>query len=321
MQRRRKKRTVKRPMSLKGRLILYGLIVLVIGALGFCAYKIGYQLYDYHHSNQMYEWIEDKAVVENDGSMVSDAPSEEIDTTDLMGIDWESFGDVRPVAWVQLGDTVSYPVYHDDGSQFYLRHLPDGTYATAGSIFLYGENSGTFTDQSSFIYGHNMVNGSMFGSLKYYTDSSHSNDRFYLYLPDGTRHIYQFFAVLSVSETSKAYTWSFANSDSFVGWQQWLKENSMLDCPTEVDASARYVTLSTCNGSHTSKRLIIVGQEVKVDQVQEPASWYDEYAAQLSQQQAQRKEVGEARVAELNGVQEAARKRLYDERRGGTSEE
>ena len=64
MQRRRKKRTVRRPMSLKGRLILYGLIVLVICALGFCAYKIGYQLYDYHHSNQMYERIEDEAVVE-----------------------------------------------------------------------------------------------------------------------------------------------------------------------------------------------------------------------------------------------------------------
>lgn len=299
--------------------VTWVIAVIAICILGFCAYKVIVQLLDYHNSNQMYEKIRSEAVTDNDGDLLSDA-EEDVDTTDLIGIDWEAVKDENVVAWLQLDD-ISYPVYHDDGSLFYLRHLPDGTYATAGSIFLYGENSSDFTDQSSFIYGHNMANGTMFGKLKNYVSDEYASHRFYLYLPDGTRHVYQFFSIATVGESSQAYTWSFADDASFENWQKWMKEMSLMNCTAEIDTTKRYVTLSTCNGaSGTTKRLVICGQEVRVDQVQEPASWYNDYAASLSESEAQMHQLGQERADVLAELRLSARQSLYNARRSVDSD-
>lgn len=298
----------------RGKVMTWVVVVLAMVVLAFCGYKVISQLLDYKNSDETYEKIRSEAVVENSGDMLEDA-EEPVDTKNLIGIDWDKFKDSNMVAWVQLDD-ISYPVYHDSGDLFYLRHLPDGTYATAGSIFLYGENSAKFTDQSSFIYGHNMTNGSMFGKLKNYVDDKYKDHRFYVYLPDGTRHVYQFFAVATVGEDSQAYTWSFANDESFKNWQLWMKEMSSVNCTAPVDTSKKYVTLSTCNGGGgTNKRLVVCGQEISVDKVQSPASWYSEYAASLSESRDKMLEVGEDRRAVLGDLKEAARKELYEKRR------
>ena len=295
--------------------ILFRVITLIaVIVLAYCGYKYFSQWWDYHNSNVTYEKIKNDGVVDNDGSSLGDE-TEEIDKTDLIGIDWDSIKHKDLVAWIQM-DSISYPVYHDDGSQYYLRHLPDGTYATAGTIFLYGDNSADFTDLSSFIYGHNMMNGTMFGSLKNYVDDKYKDHKFYIYLPDGTRHTYQFFAVATVPQSSQAYTWSFANDDSFKNWQMFLKEMSLVNCTAQVDTTKKYVTLSTCNGSYgTTKRLIITGQEIKVDKVQKPAGWYDEYAASIANKNSQRQKVAEDVQTTLSSIQASKRKELYDERR------
>ena len=160
------------------------------------------------------------------------------------------------------------------------------------------------------------VYGSMFGKLKNYVDDKYKDHRFYIYLPDGTRHIYQFFAVATVGEDSQAYTWSFANDESFKNWQMWMKEMSAVNCTAPVDISKKYVTLSTCNGGGgTDKRLIVCGQEVKVDKVQSPASWYSEYAASLSKSRENMLKIGEDRRVILEDLKSTARKELYEERR------
>lgn len=294
--------------------IFRAITLIAVIVLVYCGYRYFSQWLDYHNSNTTYDKIRNDGVVDNNDDTLGDE-AENIDKSNLIGIDWDSIKHKDLVAWVQLDD-ISYPVYHDDGSQFYLRHLPDGTDATAGSIFLYGSNSADFTDLSSFIYGHNMANGTMFGKLKNYVDDKYASHKFYLYLPDGTRHTYQFFSVATVPQSSQAYTWSFANDDSFKNWQLWLKEMSLVKCTAEVDTTKRYVTLSTCNGSYgTTKRLIICGQEIKVDKVQNPASWYDEYATSISNKNSQRQQIADDVQAALDSVKADKRKKLYDSRR------
>lgn len=47
-------------------------------------------------------------------------------------------------------------------------------------------NQPDFTDQNTIVYGHNMKNGSMFGTLDKYQDKElfEQHPEFYLYLPD-----------------------------------------------------------------------------------------------------------------------------------------
>lgn len=273
------------------------------------------KLYDYYKSDSYYEDVQDSLL---EGEKVDPSANTDDDIPVVEGatqIDWEQFKDTDAVAWVQLDD-INYPVYHDDGSMFYLRHLPDGTYASAGSIFLYGENSGDFSDQSSFIYGHNMLNGTMFGKLKNYAKQEYGDHYFYVYLPDGTRHKYQFFSVASVGEASQAYTWSFADENAFVEWQKWMKSQSLIDCSAPIDTGKRYVTLSTCNGTiGTTKRLIICGQEIAVERVQNPASWYPEFAAKLEAQKQKAVQTIRDRDVVLQDVYVKTAKELYENRR------
>lgn len=291
-------------------------LLLLIG-LGVCGYQIGHKLYDYHKSDSYYDKAFEHAIVQGEqGEMLDENIEEEIPVAkDAMQIDWEQFSGTDAVAWLKFND-ISYPVYHDDGSEFYLRHLPDGTYATAGSIFLYGENSGDFTDQSSFIYGHNMYNGSMFGKLKKYANTDHVNDKMYLYLPDGTRRVYQLFSVALVPASSDAYTWSFGSEDSFLKWQHKMKERSRMDCPAPVDVSKRFLTLSTCDGSgSTKKRLIMTGQEIAIERAQKPASWYADFAAKLEANKQAAGETIRERQIVLDGLYRKKEKELYDTRR------
>lgn len=304
-------------MNLK-KIIRVAIPVVLVSGIVFCGWQVASKLRDYNISDTYYEKAQESAILQENEEIepVDDIPVVE----GAMQIDWESQKGLNAVAWVQL-DNISYPVYHDDGSQWYLKHLPDGTYASAGSIFLYGENSADFTDQSSFIYGHNMGNKTMFGGLKDYAYDEYKDHQFYLYLPDGTRHTYKFFAVASVYQSSQAYTWSFADEESFLNWQQWMKDNAIVQGTAPIDASKRFVTLSTCNGTvGTTRRLVICGQEVAVERTQNPASWYDELKAKIDAQKQASTEVAYQRQADLSEIYTTTQDALMKSRRNQEGE-
>ena len=192
-------------------------------------------------------------------------------------IDWDSYADSEVVAWFEMDD-ISYPVMQHSNNTYYLSRLPDGSYNSGGSLFLLAENNPLLTDMSSFIYGHNMASGRMFGKLKKYVSDEYKDKEFYVYLPDGTRHVYKFFAVESVPQTSKAYTWSFGSEESFVNWQKWILNRSLVNTGMSPTVDAKFMTLSTCNGyGGTKRRLIIVGKEDRVEKIQDEAFWYKKY--------------------------------------------
>ena len=281
-------------------IFLMFLIIASAAGLIFCLIRFVPKILEYRASDEVFDTIKEEAVKDYDLVMAEKLHDEEKesdadesvadekpapDLTDAISVDWEAFsGGNYPVAWFQMDD-ISYPVMQAEDNDYYLHRLPDGTYNYGGSLFLYSENSPMFTDQSSFIYGHNMNNGSMFGRLKNYFNEPHPGQRFYLYLPDGTRHTYQFFAVATIPQQSQAYTWSFKDNDSFLQWQLFLKDVSSYECGMETDVDGIFVTLSTCNGlSGTDRRLIVCGKEIAVDQLQEPASWYDGYKHNYDEQ-------------------------------------
>lgn len=75
--------------------------------------------------------------------------------------------------WLSVADTdLDYPVmYTPKEPEHYLRRGFDGKYAASGSLFI-GE--GSAPDSSHVvIYGHNMKNGAMFGSLMPYAKKSY----------------------------------------------------------------------------------------------------------------------------------------------------
>ena len=261
--------------------------IALVGVVVACACLLVPKLLEYKESDDAYKKLKDEVIEpenptepskENASESVLDEETEsETEEEEVFKVDWEKLKGTDVVAWLQI-DEISYPVMHSDNNQKYLHALPDGTYNYGGSIFLYSKNKPLFEDKASFLYGHNMANGSMFGKLKRYTDKKYANHRFYVYLPDGTRRVYEFFGVLSTHEGSGFYVWSFGTDEEFMNWQKSVKNASFYKTGGEPSLDGKYVLLSTCNGpAGTSQRLLVIGKYMGSEEIQEPASWYDEY--------------------------------------------
>lgn len=192
-------------------------------------------------------------------------------------IDWELFRGTDVIAWIECGE-IDYPVVQGEDNSFYLHHSYDGAYTFSGSIFMNSYNSKMFQDNNTVIYGHNMKNGSMFGLLSRYMDEAYSTTKeFYIYRPDGTKHIYKMYAVAPTQYDSLFYTYSFNNMADYWDYQNQIKEASVVDFGVHANLDRKMVTLSTCAsiGSAQGKRVVLVGMETQVIQVQEPASWWE----------------------------------------------
>ena len=73
------------------------------------------------------------------------------------------------VAWIYIEDTaINYPVVQGSDNSFYLKHLIDGKWNSAGCIFLDFRVDSNISDRHSIIYGHHMKDGTMFSGLTKY---------------------------------------------------------------------------------------------------------------------------------------------------------
>ena len=77
------------------------------------------------------------------------------------------------IAWLKVNGTdIEYAVVKANDNSYYLDHNFEKEYNKAGWIFADYKNVLDGTDKNIIIYGHNMGNGTMFGTLKTVLDSS-----------------------------------------------------------------------------------------------------------------------------------------------------
>lgn len=174
--------------------------------------------------------------------------------------------------WIVIdGTDINYPVVQSKIYQeFYLDHNFDGEEDEAGSIFVDARNDVFLPDDNIIIYGHNMKNGSMFGTLQHYLDKdyydSHSIVSFdTLY----KRRIYKIAAVglskISDESDDTFKYYDFLNAEDKKSFKEYVKNIKSLEAyETGVDLKYgdKLVTLSTCNSVEEDGRLFIVAKEV-----------------------------------------------------------
>ena len=117
-------------------------------------------------------------------------------------------------------------------------------------------------DWNTFIYGHNMKNGSMFGSLKKLLNDEtlyDSDPYIYVYLP-GYIYRYKIFSYYKDKPDSKMY-WT---ADTLQEYRQYIRDAlslSVRDLGVETSEENNMVTLVTCSGSGAGKMRFFVHGE------------------------------------------------------------
>ena len=158
--------------------------------------------------------------------------------SNIEGIDFDALYAISPagVGWITVpGTTISYPIAQGADNEWYLRHTFLGQENPSGAIFMDYRNTPDFSDPHTLVYGHNMLDDSMFAPLH-----SWNGEHFIIHAPDGRVLEYRVFNRQIVSATSELY--------------------ALLNAAT--DTGERVVTLSTCIAGQAHLRFVVQGRHV-----------------------------------------------------------
>lgn len=254
-----------------------------VAVICYCGYQIITTAQNYALADKEYVNIKDSyvsAIDENRDPKIEDtvkAKDDEAGSDPNLNVDHEGLLKINSdyIGWIYYKDgDISYPVTKaaESNPDFYLDHSFEGQEVSSGCIFIDTNASEDFTDNNTFLYGHNMYNGIMMGSIKkiYQSPSDYSDPYIYLYLKDGTKKVYRVFAMYVTGENdSKTYmipkTSEVMRSyidrglrlgKAYTNVELTEKENEILMNAEDQ----KLITLSTCFGrAGTTERLLVHG--------------------------------------------------------------
>lgn len=162
--------------------------------------------------------------------------------------------------WLCISGTeIDYPVMHTPSDpQKYLRRNFDGKYSVSGVPFL--DYRCSAESDNLIVYGHNMKNGTMFGTLKKFTDSKFLEAHPVIELETADEcAYYEIFAVITVKKIDDWYSFIDAENEAeYTEWIELIRSKAILTADTVPAYGRRLLTLSTCHGSAGDGRLLVV---------------------------------------------------------------
>ena len=170
------------------------------------------------------------------------------------------------IGWLYSPDTpINLALMYSKQDLYYLYRTFDKKYNGYGTIFLDTACSSDFSDANSIIWGHDMQNGTMFGTLEEYHKQEYYDEHPVMYLLTPTVN-YQLVIVAGFIHTSEHPMYALPNSREAVDLL--IPEaisSSLFETGYEYNPEANYVTLSTCSDDYADARLAIVCEMVPID--------------------------------------------------------
>ncbi len=225
--------------------------------------------------------------------------------------------------WIKIKNTpVDYPFLKDPGeiqegqpyyrnefhnaNSFYLHKNFERDYEFAGSLFMdYRDEFGAVEETQSeniVIYGHNMMNLTMLGSLRnYYNDHSFWEQAAFIELSSQYAD-YDYVvcgnAITSGYKESDFVYWDMEELDTqedFDFYKNKLREKQAFDTGVDMEFGDKLLTLSTCYGaSEANMRFILVARRLRDGEVAGDLSTIqrtDEYIQKQKEKEKTTKEI------------------------------
>lgn len=241
-------------------LLIFCLLLVFVQAAG----KLFHAYLRYQKGDQTYEQLQEYVKETEESTEKEPEKSEESVGDTYLQVDFTGLKAINPdvIAWIQIPALdISYPVVQGDDNAYYLHHLFTGESNINGSIFVDYHNQPDFTDQNTIVYGHNMKNGSMFGTLDAYNKREvfEQHPEFYIYLP-GKILEYRIFSCYAGRTGSEGYIYRFPEEEDFQTFLDRVSSYAAYDTGTELVVTDKVVTLSTCVSSNRNYRYLVHGK-------------------------------------------------------------
>ncbi len=187
------------------------------------------------------------------------------------------------VAWIKItGTYLNEVVVKGKDNDEYLYTGFDRSESISGTIFTHYKNKMDGTDQNIILFGHNMLNGSRFASVKYYlpNDASREPVAFYkvhptimLATPNGGSETYKIFAgVLANTQSQYGEVFKYYNKTKFKDQNDFnnyileIMDRSWFYTDVDLRYGDQLLTLSTCLwplGEEVETRWVVFARKVR----------------------------------------------------------
>ena len=262
------------------------LIVILFLILLYCIGSLGYRFYQYQQGTSTYNEAEElvdlpdfsnievpaTTMTNNTDSTTADSADISVEETAaapdpyadaLKNMDFTELRKVNSdiLGWIVMPNTiVSYPLVQAADNDFYLYRTWKKTDSIVGSIFMDALCSPDLSDFHTLVYGHNMNNGSMFGTLKKFKTFEYwQTHPYFMISTDAGVYTYKIFSAFEANLTDPVFMVKINRDD---------EKQALIDCAVTKSAIAagivpttedQIVTLSTCTGRGHETRWIVLG--------------------------------------------------------------
>ena len=182
-------------------------------------------------------------------------------------VDFEGLMKQNPdvYSWIYIPDTkISFPVLQSETNpDFYLEHDVYKNYSFPGAIYSQPVNKRDYSDRVTVLYGHNMLNGTMFADLHKFTNQSFfdSHPYFYVYTKD-RKLTYEVVSSHGFDDRSILGSHDFSDDKVFSEWLTAAQNpHSMyytVRRDIKLDLNSKILVLSTCSNG-TDARFLVQG--------------------------------------------------------------
>jgi sortase B len=189
--------------------------------------------------------------------------------------------------WIKVsGTNIDYPVVQGEDNDFYLTNDFNKEQHRAGAIFCdYRNDRDVSKNRNTIIYGHNMLDGSMFSALeKNYRNEEIFQNGIIELITENAVYYYKVFSVRETAPASGYIQVDFDSDEKYIEFLYAQKELSLFQNDIIFDENSRIITLSTCvNDYWRDIRFVVQGVLVDVvnTSAEQPSDDYDKNPAKL----------------------------------------
>ena len=210
--------------------------------------------------------IEERIDTENQSSINYNNPGKtnifvKYSSLNINDIDILELRNINPdiVAWLSVdGTNINYPILQTDNNDYYLDYNIEHNKTTDGWPFMDYRNSKMMSDNNTIFYGHNIFNGTNFGTISniFTKDWFKNSNHLITVKTDSKIYTYEIFSYYETGDEVDYLQNLFYSNEEYQEFLNKIKNKSKRDFKSEVTYNDNIMTLSTCNDDNTGRKVV-----------------------------------------------------------------
>ncbi len=186
-----------------------------------------------------------------------------IDFPKLLSINQDTVG------WIRANNgKVNYPIVQTTTNTYYLDKSFEKKYNQAGAIFMDYRNRSSFEDRNVVLFGHSMLDKSMFGSLNDMWKSgffdNKENSLIQIIDTNNTTIKYEIFSYYTIDKEEYYIKTNFLTDEEFTDFLKTIQNRSIRNFNITLTEDDKILTISTCAGTGgTNRRKVIHARKIQ----------------------------------------------------------